>query len=318
MVQRIVCALTLVVVPATATADGTVPVSSPRMVYATYVGTGQSSVLRGFAVDSQGYAYLVGSGPGTDNSTCQFLTKLNQTGSAVVWSVCLALAEADAVAMDASGYIYVVGSNPPPTAVHTSTVMKLSPDAQQIIHSTQIGGTYHVGNIALDVSGNAYISGLSDSTFKPTPGAYMTSGGRAFAVKLNASGSVEYATYLDLFGGRIAADSKGQAWVVGTTCPKAAGPVGTNCDTTAYGTASAIRKLDANGAHVLVSKSFGGGPRSPRLPPFYDGAGPVAVDGTDSSGSSVARKRAVFRSLPTHFRPRNLSLGRRERASGMP
>jgi len=281
MVHRIVRALILVVVPATALADATVPVSSPRLVYTTYAGTGPNSVLRGLGVDAQGYSYLVGSGPGAGDTSCGFVTKLSQTASATVWSVCLPLSEVEGVALDASGYIYVVGSNPPVNFVNTSLVMKLSPDAQHTIYSTQIGGTYG-DTIAVDLAGNAYISGSSDSSFKATPGAYMTSGGLAFAVKLNAAGSIEYATYLDLFGGHVAADSKGQAWVVGTTCPAEAGAVGSNCDTIVYGTAAAIRKLDASGAHLLVSKSFGGGSSGHFLPAYYDRAAGVAVDATDS------------------------------------
>ena len=107
-------------IPAMAWADNAVPVSSPRLVYATYADA-SGSVVRGFAVDPSGYAYLAGSRPGSGSSSCAFLTKLNQAGTAAVWSVCVPVGEVEDIAVDASGYIYVVGSVP-------TTIMKLSPD----------------------------------------------------------------------------------------------------------------------------------------------------------------------------------------------
>src|SRR5260370_11891977 len=104
-----------------------------------YTGAASGSVVYGFAVDSAGYAYVSGGGG------CAFLTKLNQTGTAVIWSVCLPVTQVNAVALDAAGYIYVAGSNQTPvfqTAVSTSTIMKLSPDAQQAVYSTSIAGSY--------------------------------------------------------------------------------------------------------------------------------------------------------------------------------
>src|SRR5438132_1026425 len=101
----------LVVVTVSVIADTSMPVSSPKLVYATYVGTGRNSVFHSLAVDSAGYPYIGGSGPGANDTTCGFLTKLNQTGTAAVWTVCLPVAEVDGVALDTAGYLYVVGGN---------------------------------------------------------------------------------------------------------------------------------------------------------------------------------------------------------------
>src|SRR5947209_3711033 len=105
MLCRTILAAILPAIPAMAWAHRAVPVSSPRLVYATYADA-SGSVVRGFAVDSSGYAYLAGSRPGSGGPSCAFLTKLNQAGTAAVWSVCLPLAEVDAIALDAAGYIY--------------------------------------------------------------------------------------------------------------------------------------------------------------------------------------------------------------------
>lgn len=105
-----------------------------------------------------------------------------------------------------------------------------------------------------------------------------------------------YATYLDFTGAipvvpnAIAVDSQGRAWVVGPTCACPAG--GAACGATpvlipgtlacAYGTASAIRELDANGAELLVSMTFGGGPAG-RFLVYRDSAMGVAIDAADSA-----------------------------------
>jgi len=113
----------------------------------------------------------------------------------------------------------------------------------------------------------------------------MTSGGYSAVVKLSASGAVEYATYTDvIFPSGIAVDSKGQVWVVGSACP--AGVLGEpQCDYYLFGRRSAIRKLDAAGANLLASMTFGGGGPGLSLPgySYRDTALAVAVDATDSA-----------------------------------
>src|SRR5438067_693910 len=132
----------LLIAAALISANAAQPVSSPRLIYATYFGTGPNSIFYSLAVDSAGYAYVAGSGPGAGNLDCGFLTKLNQTGTTAVWSICLPVTQIDGVAVDAAGYIYAVGSNPPVNFVHTTAVMKLSPDDRRILYAAQIGGAY--------------------------------------------------------------------------------------------------------------------------------------------------------------------------------
>jgi hypothetical protein len=144
----------------------------PRLSYATYVGAPGGSVVSGFAVDSAGYAYPLGTSSG-----CEFLTKLNQAGTAAVWSVCLPMYQVDAVALNAAGYIYVVGgSQPSPSGVGSAVVVELSPDAQQVVYSTSIQGA-SAAKLALDSAGNAYVLEVPDTSFNATPGAYLTKGG---------------------------------------------------------------------------------------------------------------------------------------------
>src|SRR5205085_7301848 len=99
------------------------------------------------------------------------------------------------------------------------------------------GGSYDEGyGIAVDSSGNAYVTGYTDSTNFPTAvplqsanagasagastDAYVSAD--AFVAKLNAAGSaLVYSTYLGgggyEYGNGIAVDSSGNAHVTGST-----------------------------------------------------------------------------------------------------
>jgi len=101
---------------ATATTVSAQLANPPRLSYATYAAqAAQGSVLFGYAVDSAGYAYL-----GGVYSGCAFLTKLNQTGSAAVWSICLPVGQVNAVAVDSQGYVYAVTFTLRPVISRTS------------------------------------------------------------------------------------------------------------------------------------------------------------------------------------------------------
>jgi uncharacterized repeat protein (TIGR01451 family) len=127
-------------------------------------------------------------------------------------------------------------------------VTKLNPAGNTVIYSTFLGGgeTTFVSNngtdiahgIATDSAGNAYVTGETNSfNFPATAGAFQTScrthpfqegsdpGGNclpdAFVAKLNASGSLVYATYLggantDI-GYAIGVNANGNAYVTGRT-----------------------------------------------------------------------------------------------------
>ena len=143
--------------------------------------------------------------------------------------------------MDSSGNAYVTGetySTNFPTAnalqagfgggSYDAFVAKLNAAGSALLYSTYLGGGGNdVGQgIAVDSSGNAYVTGQTSSTnFPTTSGAYQTAapgGGDAFVSKVNATGSVlVYSTYL---GGSssdgalgISMDSSGNAYVTGFT-----------------------------------------------------------------------------------------------------
>src|SRR5262249_27547893 len=119
------------------------------------------------------------------------------------------------IAVDASGNIYLTGSTSSmnfPTANplqgasgggYDAFVAKLSASGSSLLFSTYLGGsTDDSGNdIAVDGSGNTYVTGHAQSTNFPTQSALQpTSGGGladAYVAKLNASGSsLLFSTFL--------------------------------------------------------------------------------------------------------------------------
>jgi hypothetical protein len=105
----------------------------------------------------------------------------------------------------------------------------LSPDGSRLESSTFIGGRGSDAGrgVAVDPDGNVYISGETDSTDFPTTNPIQAAlrGGLwdwdAFVVKLSPQGTPVYSTYLGgsatEFGGRIAVDAAGRAYITGNT-----------------------------------------------------------------------------------------------------
>jgi hypothetical protein len=191
------------------------------LVYSTYLGGTGGATGGGIAVDAAGNAYVTGDTYSTDFPTTAgayqtsfggtddaFVAKLNATGTALVYSTYLGGTgndQATGIAVDAAGNAYVTGtttSNDFPTtagACQTSLgggyydafVTKLNATGTALLYSTYLGGTGNdqAGGIALDIDGNAYVTGVTLSTdFPTTTGAYQTSfgsgGGDAFVAKI--------------------------------------------------------------------------------------------------------------------------------------
>ena len=231
------------------------------LVYSTYLGGTGEDDGSGISVDADGNAYVAGFTQSADFPATAgafqktfgggygdaFVTKLDPTGSALIYSTYLGGADSDAagnpgLAVDASGSAYVtsetVSTDFPITAgafqatlsgYQNAFVTKLDPTGSALVYSTYLGGsiTDWTQAIAVDADGNAYVTGVTTSTdFPTTAGAVQTSfgGGRndAFVVKLNPAGSaLVYSTYLGgsgkEAGSAIAVDTAGNAFVTGRT-----------------------------------------------------------------------------------------------------
>jgi hypothetical protein len=207
------------------------------LIYSTFIGGSEQDGPSGYsriAVDSLGYAYIAGQTDSSDFPTTVgafdttlafrdvFVAKLSPFGDGLIYSTYLGGGGEDqcrSIAMDRDGNVYVVGLTSSddypvtPGAFNTTFgggvrdgfITKLNVDGDSLIYSTYIGGTEEdiVMSIALDQTGNAYITGSTASVdFPTTIDAYrqiFAGGTDAFATRLSADGSrLIYSTY---FGG---------------------------------------------------------------------------------------------------------------------
>jgi hypothetical protein len=174
------------------------------LVYSTYLGGDAEDVGISIAVDSAGSAYLTGYTQSTNFPTANtlkstlsgfmdaFVTKLNPTGSALIYSTYLggsASEDGAGIAVDSTGNAYVTGYTgstdfPTVNPVQGSSgsagdafVTKLSPAGTALVYSTRLGGNgVESGHgIAVDLAGNAYVTGETFSKCFPTTiGAFDT------------------------------------------------------------------------------------------------------------------------------------------------
>ena len=138
-----------------------------------------------------------------------------------------------------------------------------------LIYSTYVGSDDHDWghSIAVDSSGNAYVTGETDSLNFPTASAYDDSynGGfyDCFVFKLNATGTgILYSTYVGGngtdYGSSIVVDSFGSAYVTGTTNSLNFPTVNAYDDSYNGFTDGFVFKLNATGNGLLYSTYIGG------------------------------------------------------------
>jgi len=239
-------------------------------VYSTYIGGSGGDSGSGIAVDGAGNAYVTGGTNSADFPTTAgafqttftnafdfdtdaFVTKLDSTGSSLVYSTYLGGSSTESgagIAVDASGSAYVTGQTESfdfpttpgafqpvaPNSLSDAFVTKFDAAGSALVYSTRLGGSRNdVGyGIAVDADGNAYVTGgtFSDD-FPTTPGAFQAlhvGGWDAFVTKLHPTGSLLlYSTYLGGSGGSpehgggldlgqgIAVDTARNAYVTGQT-----------------------------------------------------------------------------------------------------
>jgi Beta-propeller repeat len=268
------------------------------LVYSTYLGgsgidSGQGIVVR------FGRAYVTGNSESPNFPTTAgafqttfggggdaFLSQLNRSGSALVYSTFLGGADVEMgleIALDLDGAAYVTGSteslNFPITAgapqatfggLTDAFVAKLNRTGSALVYSTYLGGSsVDAGQgVAVDMWGKAYVAGQTfSSNFPTTAGAFQTalSGlANAFVTKLNEGGSaLVYSTYLGGSsvdaGQGVAVDMYGKAYVTGQTSSSNF-PTTTGAFQTTFGGVidAFVSKLDDNGSALVYSTFLGG------------------------------------------------------------
>jgi hypothetical protein len=277
--------------------QGKTLVIDPVLAYSTYLGGSGSDLGTSVAVDSFGNAYVTGTTdsqnfptanarePKLSGSENVFVTKINASGTAVVYSTYLGGSGDDvgeSIAVDGSGNAYVTGDTssqnfPTVNALQRTHsggftdafVTKISSSGAALDYSTYLGGSSEETGtgIAVDTSGNAYITGFTQSPNFPTANALQpTYGGGfidAFVAKIDASGTaLVYSTYLggigEDYGSSIAVDASRDVYVTGYTTSSNF-PTEKPLQPSLAGFDDAfITKINASGTALVYSTYLGG------------------------------------------------------------
>ncbi len=240
-------------------------VIDPVLDYSTLLGGnqfGQVNECFGIAVDASGDAYVTGDTSCTNfpttpgsfeptptggviNTVCAIVAKFDPSGSALLYSTYLGgsvNATGFAIALDSAGNAYIAGRTdgdfPVTPGVYQTTatvgfltpfVSKLDPTGSTLLYSTYLGTDGEGFGIAVDASGDAYVTGESyAASFPTTPGCYQPTNPTGPALphvivcELNpAASTLLYSTYLAGSTGEeaeaIALDSQNNAYITGYT-----------------------------------------------------------------------------------------------------
>ncbi len=234
------------------------------------------------------------------------------------------------IAVDSAGNAYVTGTtlsadflstslwpaSPSPTTLQSELdggidifVTKFNATGTAILYSTFLGGSAddEVTGIALDASGNVYITGKTLSSDFPLQAAIQTTragGNDAFVAKIDASGSnLLYATYLgggaaDISHG-IAVDSSGAAYITGETSSgdfPTGSPNNTPFQANRAGASSGIdafiSKINPAGTALVYSTYLGGS--------IQDYAYAIAID---TEGNAYVTGKTASLNFPTSSDP---------------
>jgi hypothetical protein len=278
-------------------------IDGTSLVYSTYLGGSSDDDALGIAVDHDGNAYVTGYTSSTDFPTKNaaqptiggdydaFVTKLNSSGTALIYSTFLGGALFDAggsIATDSCGNAYVTGITLSPNFPATPNAFQIAPgggydafvtklnvSGSAFVYSTYLGGSGdEQGNsIALDSAGQAHVGGWTTSpNFPTTPDAFQTTyGGGAddvFVTKLNRGGSaLVYSTYLgstlDDIGNGIALSRAGSVYITGSTTsplfPTTSGALQTTNNGGTFTGDAFVTKLDVPKGETGSDKADGDG-----------------------------------------------------------
>jgi hypothetical protein len=239
----------------------------PILSYSTYVAGTQGETAAAIAVDSTGSAYITGLTFSTDFPTANafqpacdacsgasdaFVTKLNATGTALVYSTFLggsAYDQGNSIAIDALGDAIVGGVTSSSDFPVKNSIQKLlpqeqdgfvtslSPDGSALNFSTYLGGVSgaYLTKVATDEANNVYAAGLTDSLDFPvtpptnvigTPTSYPNQA--FFVAKFTPVGALTFATTIgadpqaqlggfqpDFSENALAVDSAGDVYLAG-------------------------------------------------------------------------------------------------------
>ncbi|HKQ73840.1 MAG TPA: SBBP repeat-containing protein [Blastocatellia bacterium] len=296
--------------------------------YSSYLGGSSSEFGNGIAVDGSGAAYIVGSTASTDFNTSSspfqnanrggfdaFITKINPSGSAAIYSSYLGGSDSDvasSVAVDAAGVAYLTGNttstnfplksqaqatNRGSSDAFITTINTANSGSSGLVYSTYLGGggADEGMGIAVGGAGNIYVAGQTASFDLPiaNPLQPASSGGLdIFIAKFSEGGgagvvaSVSAASFqgaelspeqiVAAFGANLATSTQFGA----DTDPNTPG---VQLPTQLAGTTVSV--LDSRGASRLAPLFFVSGGQINYLMPLGTALGTTTVTVTSGAGS---------------------------------
>jgi hypothetical protein len=237
-----------------------------------------------------------------------FIAKVSADGSDLLYCGYIggnATDDATDVAVDAAGNAYVAGTTYSnggfPAAGRSGScdayVVKVRADGTGFAYGRLVGGSGEENGlgVAVDGAGSAYLAGAtstSQATFPATVGPDLTYAGGSydgFVAKLRPDGSG--LVYCGFVGGagddtatRVAVDSTGAAYVVGSTSSSSEFPLSVGPDLTFNGGADAfVAKVRPDGTGFAFCGYIGGANGDAATAVAVDGAGAAYVAGTTLS-----------------------------------
>jgi hypothetical protein len=275
------------------------------IIFSTFIGpifnnfTGWSLL----DVDKSGNSYITGNAANgfpitkwisdtsfRDSEYNIFVTKVNSSGSALIYSTFIGHGTCSDIAVDASGNTFITGYSYdnfdfPTTAgvydtvqwdiisrsrIHKSFVTKLNSMGTALIYSTLLYKFIYNGNVAfltLDKEGNSYILSLALNSYPVTPGSYDNTYNGSYdlgVTKLNSNGTaLIYSTYI---GGSsedqvdmIIIDNYENAYITGFTSSSNYPVIYGAYDNTNNGKRDMfVTKLNSKGNSLIFSTYIGG------------------------------------------------------------
>jgi hypothetical protein len=226
------------------------------VIYAGYLGGGDTDSVNAVAVDAAGDVYVTGQvgatatfpakvGPDLtlNGTTDAFVAKIKADGSSVIYAGYIGGAGGEigeGIAVDDSGNAYMSGFTDARDAtfpviagpVYTGTsgifVAKVVADGTALAYAGYLGfgtGCETSCGMAVDAAGAAYVTGFAVAAFAGTAGpdlSYNGGNADAFVAKVNPDGTaLEYGGFIggsgDDYGRAVAVDEAGNAYVTGYT-----------------------------------------------------------------------------------------------------
>lgn len=319
------------------------------LTYSTYLGGTGDDIATGIALDGSGNTYVVGSTTSTnfpthnpiqaegDGVSRGFVTKLNSSGSGLVFSTYLGGSSNDfaaAVALDSSNNVYVTGATQNPSFPTTANAFQktcgtdgtcnagladafvtvFKSDGSAFVYSTFLGGENadQGYGITVDSTGDAYVTGATASLHFPLKSPIQSTYGGgpedAFVTALNPAGSaLLYSTYLggslNDTGTGIAIDGGNNVYVTGQTGSSnfpTASPTQPNLggDNDAF-----VTEINSTGSEFMFSTYLGGSLNENAMVSIYSGnIGAMGAIAIDRAGANIYVTGNTFSTdFPTHL-----------------